>query len=237
MDLASHRGSDHNIIKQSLASSVQACFAELCKLACGALLLAHRMHTQMLVSASQAAFAALRRLRTSLLEALALQQDAEKSHSGSSSSPWPATATTIPAIICPAAAAVHTGWGPAACAAAAVAVPKDDWQVAGRRRRGARGSRTSPDNTLPAVGAPDARGLPASQLSSKATRILRLGDVAGLPLLPTLNGWLLGYPVAYLVCRSAAVRWSVAHCTSDVASHSNLHNRSSNLKPADPNRK
>lgn len=29
--------------------------------------------------------------------------------------------------------------------------------------------------------------------------VLRLGATPGLPLLPTLNGWLLGYPVAYLV--------------------------------------
>lgn len=28
---------------------------------------------------------------------------------------------------------------------------------------------------------------------------LVLDSTAGLPLLPTLNGWLLGYPVAYLV--------------------------------------
>lgn len=199
----------------------------LCKLACGALQLAHRMHTQMKASASQAAFAALGRLRAPLLEALALQQDAEKLHAGSSSSPQLAAATMIPARICP--EAVHTGWDSAAGAAAAVAVPKDDWQVAGRRRHDARGSRTSADYTLPAAGAPDARRLPASQQSSRATRILRLGDVAGLPLLPTLNGWLLGYPVAYLVCHSAAVCCSVAHCTSDLASYSNLLNRSSTL--------
>ena len=138
------------------------------------------------------------------MEALALQQDVEKLHAGSSSSPWLAAATMIPATICPAAAAVHTDWNRAAGAAAAVAAVKADWQVAGQRRRGARGSRTSPDRILPAVGAPDVHRLPASQQSSRATRTLRMGDVAGLPLLPTLNGWLLGYPVAYLVRHCAA---------------------------------
>lgn len=41
--------------------------------------------------------------------------------------------------------------------------------------------------------------LAAVQAASDTGAILRLGAVAGAPLMPSLNGWLLGYPVVYLV--------------------------------------
>lgn len=41
--------------------------------------------------------------------------------------------------------------------------------------------------------------LAAVQAASNAGAILKLGAVAGAPLMPSLNGWLMGYPVVYLV--------------------------------------
>lgn len=41
--------------------------------------------------------------------------------------------------------------------------------------------------------------LAAVQAASSSGAILKLGAVAGAPLMPSLNGWLLGYPVVYLV--------------------------------------
>ncbi|BDA47188.1 hypothetical protein COCOBI_10-0330 [Coccomyxa sp. Obi] len=41
-------------------------------------------------------------------------------------------------------------------------------------------------------------------------RVFRMGDCSGAPILPSLNGWLLGYPVAYLVDAAnvdAAATW------------------------------
>ena len=44
-----------------------------------------------------------------------------------------------------------------------------------------------------------AQVLAAVQAASSGGAVLRLGAVAGAPLMPSLNGWLLGYPVVYLV--------------------------------------
>ena len=41
--------------------------------------------------------------------------------------------------------------------------------------------------------------LAAVQAASNAGAVLKLGAVAGAPLMPSLNGWLLGYPVVYVV--------------------------------------
>ena len=41
--------------------------------------------------------------------------------------------------------------------------------------------------------------LAAVQAASTAGVVLKLGAVAGAPLMPSMNGWLLGYPVVYLV--------------------------------------
>jgi Domain of unknown function (DUF4504) len=56
---------------------------------------------------------------------------------------------------------------------------------------------TWPNATTPS----SANGMPAHgpTCSGKAVPVLALGSVAGAPLLPTLNGWLLGYPVVYLL--------------------------------------
>ena len=54
---------------------------------------------------------------------------------------------------------------------------------------------------LPAQGfrAGLAQVLAAVQAASSARAVLKLGAVSGAPLMPSLNGWLLGYPVVYLV--------------------------------------
>jgi Domain of unknown function (DUF4504) len=53
---------------------------------------------------------------------------------------------------------------------------------------------------------------PAAELAG--THLL-LDQIAGLPLLPTLNGWLLGYPAVYLVsvnCQRYSTMRTKEHC-------------------------
>ncbi len=55
--------------------------------------------------------------------------------------------------------------------------------------------------------------LTAVRGAARTGALLRLGAIPGAPLMPSLNGWLLGYPVIYLV--DAANVGAAARCLSD----------------------
>lgn len=55
--------------------------------------------------------------------------------------------------------------------------------------------------------------LTAVREAARIGALLRLGTIPGAPLMPSLNGWLLGYPVVYLV--DAANVDAAARCLSD----------------------